>query len=106
MFDWFLDTGMSLLVVALIPAVGLLLICWGLRGDRSRARARCPGCWCDMRRSLPALDVLAGPASWQLRRDVSWSAASRGDTGILPRDWGFPWYQLRVFPSGIQGYPD
>ena len=30
MVDWFLQTGVYLLGVALIPAVGLLLVSWGL----------------------------------------------------------------------------
>ena len=55
MADWFLETGLYLLGVALIPGVGLLLVCWGLWGDRSKGRARCPKCWYDMRGSLPSL---------------------------------------------------
>ena len=55
MADWFLETGVYLLGVALVPAVGLLLVCWGLWGDRSKGRARCPRCWYDMRGSLPSL---------------------------------------------------
>ena len=55
MVDWALHTGLYLLGVALVPAGGLLLICWGLWGDRSKGRARCPKCWYDMRGSLPRL---------------------------------------------------
>ena len=36
MADWFLHTGLYLLGVVLIPGVGLLLVCWGLWGDRSK----------------------------------------------------------------------
>ena len=39
MLDWFLETGLYLLGVALIPLIGLLLVCWGLWGDRSQGRA-------------------------------------------------------------------
>ena len=55
MSDWFLETGLYLLGVALVPAVGLLLVCWGLWGDRSKGRVRCPKCWYDMRGTLPRL---------------------------------------------------
>ena len=56
MVDWFLETGLYLLGVALIPAVGLLLVAWGLWGDRSKGRTRCPKCGYDMRGSLPRLE--------------------------------------------------
>ena len=56
MVDWILHTGLYLLGVALVPAVGLLLVCWGLWGDRSKGRARCPKCWRDMRDRLPRLE--------------------------------------------------
>ena len=56
MADWFLHTGLYLLGVALIPLAGLLLVCWGLWGDRSKGRPRCPKCWYDMRGSLPKLE--------------------------------------------------
>ena len=56
MVDWVLHTGLYLLGVALVPAVGLLLIWWGLWGDRSKGRARCPRCWYDMRGTLPGLE--------------------------------------------------
>jgi len=56
MSDWFLHTGLYLLGVLLVPAVGSVLICWGLWGDRSKGRARCPKCWYDMRGSLPKLE--------------------------------------------------
>ena len=55
MIAWFLETGLYLLGVALIPVVGLLLICWGLGGDRSKGRPRCPKCWYDMRGTVPSL---------------------------------------------------
>jgi hypothetical protein len=42
--------------IVLFPGVGLLLICWGVWGDRSKGRARCPKCWYDMRGSLPRLE--------------------------------------------------
>ena len=56
MADWFLETGVYLLGVVVVPLVGLLLVCWGLWGDRSKGRARCPKCWYDMRGSLPRLE--------------------------------------------------
>jgi hypothetical protein len=56
MIDWLLETGfIYLLGVALIALVGLLLACWGVWGDRSKGRARCPECWYDMRGTLPRL---------------------------------------------------
>ena len=55
MSDWLLETGVYLLGVAVVPLVGVLLLCWGLWGDRSKGRARCPKCWYDMRGSLPSL---------------------------------------------------
>ena len=55
MADWLFGTGLYLLGVALIPVAGLLLTCWGLWGDRSKGRSRCPKCWYDMRGSLPKL---------------------------------------------------
>ena len=56
MADWFLETGLYLIGVALVPTVGLPLVCWGLWGDRSKGRTRCPKCWYDMRGSLPRLE--------------------------------------------------
>ena len=56
MADWILETGLYLLGVAIIPALGLLLVCWGLWGDRSKGRPRCPKCWYDLRGSLPRLE--------------------------------------------------
>ena len=53
MATWFLETGLYLLGVALIPAVGLLLVYSGLWGDRSKGRPRCPQGWHDLRGSLP-----------------------------------------------------
>ena len=38
-----------------MPGVGLLLVCWGLWGDRSKGRPRCPKCWCDTRGTVPSL---------------------------------------------------
>ena len=60
MLDWFLETGLYLLGVAVVPLLGLLLVCWGLWGDRSRGRPRCPKCWYDMRGSMPRV-------GWQKR---------------------------------------
>ena len=59
MSDWFLETGLYLLGVVLIPGVGLLLVCWGLWGDRSKGRLRCPKCWYDMRGTLPRMECPA-----------------------------------------------
>ena len=44
---WLLETGVYLLRVV-VPLVGLLLILWGVWGDRSKGRPRCPKCWYDM----------------------------------------------------------
>ena len=38
---WFLETGLYLLGVAVVPLVGLLLIRFGLRRDRGRWRRGC-----------------------------------------------------------------
>ena len=56
MVDWFIELGVYLLGVALAPIVGLLLIGFGLWGDRSKGRPRCPRCWYDMRGSLPRVE--------------------------------------------------
>ena len=55
MVDWLLETGLYLLGVAVVPLVGLLLVCFGLWGDRSKGRSRCPKCWYDMRGTVPRL---------------------------------------------------
>ena len=55
MTAWLLDPGLYLLGVAVVPGVGLLLVCWGLWGDRSKGRPRCPHCGYDMRRAVPKL---------------------------------------------------
>ena len=47
MAAWLLETGVYLLRVV-VPLVGLLLILWGVWGDRSKGRTRCPKCWYDM----------------------------------------------------------
>ena len=46
---------LCLLAMALISISGILVICWGSWGDRSKGRPRCPKCWYDMRGSLPRL---------------------------------------------------
>lgn len=47
MLDWFLETGIYLLGIAVMPGAGLLLICWGLWGDRSKGRTSTwPGSAC------------------------------------------------------------
>ena len=53
---WPAQLGLHVLAVALTPLVGLLLVFWGLCGDRSNGRPRCPECWYDMRGSLPKLE--------------------------------------------------
>ena len=56
MADWFLYSGLYVLGIGVIPVISLLLVWWGLRGDRSKGRARCPKCWCDMGGTLPQLE--------------------------------------------------
>ena len=53
MADWFLETGLYLLGVAVVPVAGVVLVCFGLWGDRSKGRPRCPKCWYDMRGAVP-----------------------------------------------------
>lgn len=56
MIDRLLESGfLWLLGVGAVTLLGLLLTCWGLWGDRSKGRARCPECWYDMRGALPQL---------------------------------------------------
>ena len=43
------------IVSLLILPVAVALVCWGLWGDRSKGRPRCPNCWYDMRGSLHSL---------------------------------------------------
>ena len=49
MADWFLETGLYLLGVVVVPLVGVLLVYSGLWGDRSKGRARCSKYWYEMR---------------------------------------------------------
>ena len=70
MSDWFIETGIYLLAIAAVPFIGLLLVFWGLWGDRSRGRPRCPKCWYDMRGTVLELSPadrsrggLCGPSS-------------------------------------------
>ena len=56
MASWLLETGLYLLGVAVIPGVGVLLVCFGLWGDRSKGRPRCPKCWYDMRGTVLSLE--------------------------------------------------
>ena len=49
MLDWLLEAGLYLLGVALIPGIGLLLVCSGLWGDRSKGR---PRCWTNQRATV------------------------------------------------------
>ena len=55
MIDSFLETGLYLLGVVVVPLVGVLLVCRGLFGDRSKGRPRCSKCWYDMRGTVPGL---------------------------------------------------
>ena len=48
MSAWFLETGLYLLGVAVVPLVGLALVCWGLWGDRSKGGRRCLKCSYDI----------------------------------------------------------
>ena len=41
-------------IVAML-AIGLAVLNWGLLGDPSDGRARCPKCWYDMRGTVPRL---------------------------------------------------
>jgi Zn finger protein HypA/HybF involved in hydrogenase expression len=66
---WFHTTGVYMLGVALIPAAGLLFVCWGIWGDRSKGRVRCPKCWYDMRGTVPRLECPeCGHDALQLRQ--------------------------------------
>ena len=56
MIDWFLETGLYVLGATVIPVIGLLLLYFGLWGDRSKGRVRCPACWYDMRGTVPRLE--------------------------------------------------
>ena len=53
MANWFLNIGIYLISFGLIFLAGLALTYWGLWGNRSKGRPRCPKCWYDMRGSLP-----------------------------------------------------
>ena len=54
MIEWLLEPGLHPLGIVLIPAVGLLLVGYGLRGDRGEGGPRCPKCLYDMRGHLSA----------------------------------------------------
>jgi hypothetical protein len=57
MTAWSLEAGFGYLIgIAAVTQIGLLLVYWGLWGDRSKGRARCPRCWYDLRGSLPKLE--------------------------------------------------
>ena len=57
MGDRFIESGIIyLLGFATVPVTGLLLVCSGLWGDRSKGQSRCPKCWYDMRGTLPKLE--------------------------------------------------
>jgi hypothetical protein len=57
MLDWFTETGFGyLLGVAVVTLIGLLFVCRGLWGDRSKGRVRCPKSWYDMRGTVPKLE--------------------------------------------------
>ena len=47
--DWFWQYGVWVTGLGMVLVVGVCLLLWGLGGDRSRGRARCPRCWYDMR---------------------------------------------------------
>ena len=57
---WPAQLGLHVLAVALTPLVGLLLVFWGLCGDRSNGRPRCPECWYDMRGHVPGASATSG----------------------------------------------
>ena len=56
MVDWFLETGLYVVGAVLLPVVGVLLVYFGVWGDRSKGRVRCPACWYDMRGTVPRLE--------------------------------------------------
>lgn len=68
--------------------IGVLLVIWGLRGDRAKGRRRCPRCWYDMSGG-PSLTCPecghAAPATRALvRTRRRWWAAAAGLALVLP----------------------
>ena len=89
MVDWILHTGLYLLGMALIPAVGVVPAWWGLWGDRSKGRARCPERWYDVRWPVPR-GWLGGPRSW-------WSVRLRlRDAAVEPSPRALVGYNVAV----------
>lgn len=89
MNDWLEQARLYLLAVGLIPLVGMLIVYWGVYGDRSKGRrARCPKCWHDMGATLPSLTCPncrhdAGQEQLLYRRRRRWSAVGFGALVIL-----------------------
>jgi hypothetical protein len=110
MLDWLLEIGLYLLGVALIPAIGLLLVCWGLWGDRSKGRSRCPKCWYDMRGTAPRLECPecghdAGQERRRKRRAPSSPGLSASEGSNLLSRGRLRTYEHRAFmlANGVAG---
>ena len=60
MMEWFNEAGVYQIGLALWCLVALALLLWGLLGDRSRGRPRCPKCWYDLRGAVGGADPTTG----------------------------------------------
>ena len=72
----FFETGLYVLGAVLLPVIGVLLVCFGVWGDRSKRRPRCPECWYDMRGTLPRLEC---PECGHNAREELWLYQDRRD---------------------------
>ena len=92
MTAWYPSPGLFLFGAVMVALVGLLLVCWGLWGDRSKGRPRCPKCWYDMRGTVRRLGC---PAGTQRADQKAWCRAFLFRTIVL----------IERGSSCLMGYP-
>jgi len=104
-------------LIALVFLCAFCLLMWGLYGDRSKGRTRCPKCWYDMRGRRPGREGLTCPECGHdarhehrlLKNRRRWRVIVLGLLLLLPPGYLLStvagWYRERPVLQAIEGPP-